>query len=337
MDRRTLLRGMAGAAAGPLLIPASALRTMAQGRLTKLVLLVGTAPPDPACHYFFYAAENGFYAQHGIEVEIKPIAAETTALRGVLAGEGDIGWVGAISTLQAIAAGSKLRVMSCYTPRLDYLVVCTKDIANLKGFDDRSFSVSQVGAVSQMVPQLMIEQAGGDSSKVKWVSVGGSSARLQALIAKRVDAAALNSSFTDRALQHDNLHVVGDAIKDLPNFIYGWEIVEASTVQKKKEALQAFTDGTMQGVRWAIDNPDKAAAISQKLLPDVPPAELVAAADGFAKKGYYNPSGKLPKQAWDFTIAALLKLGNIKQRITYEDIVLSEFVDAAPAQLGKKI
>jgi ABC-type nitrate/sulfonate/bicarbonate transport system substrate-binding protein len=185
-----------------------------------------------------------------------------------------------------------------------------------------------------MVPQLMIEQAGSDAAKVKWLSVGGSAARLQALITKRVDGAALNSSFTDRALQYGGLHVVGSAIKDLPNFIYGWEVVSANAVAQKREALQAFTTGTMQGVRWAIANPDQAAAISHKILPDVPGAELVAAANGFAKSGYYNQSGKLPKEAWDFTIASLLKLGNIDQRIAYEDVILDEFVKTAEAQIG---
>jgi len=57
--------------------------------------------------------------------------------------------VAGISTLQAVAAGSKLKVLSAFTPKLDYLVVGNKDITSLKGFEGRSMAVSQVGAVSR--------------------------------------------------------------------------------------------------------------------------------------------------------------------------------------------
>ena len=71
-------------------------------------------------------------------------------------------------------------------------------------------AVSQVGAVSQMVPRLMVEGKGGDQSKVQWVSVGASAARLQSVIAKRVDGAPMNSVFAVRALKYDYLHVIGE-------------------------------------------------------------------------------------------------------------------------------
>src|SRR5258708_31700020 len=108
-------------------------------------------------------------------------------LRALGAGECDVSWCGVSSALEVVAAGSKLKVLSAFTPKLDYLVVGNKDITSLKGFEGRSMAVSQVGAVSQLVPQLMMEQAGADPSKVQWLGVGASAARVQALIAKRVD------------------------------------------------------------------------------------------------------------------------------------------------------
>jgi NitT/TauT family transport system substrate-binding protein len=328
MDRRKFLGGLAGVAVAP------ALARHAAANATKLVVMVGTAPPDPACHFFYYAVEKGFYKKRGLEVDMKPIAAETTAVRALVAGEGDVAWVGAISTLQAIAAGSKLRVLSCYTPKLDYLLIGAKGITNLKEFAGHSVAVSQPGAVSQIVPQLMIEQAGGDVSKVKWVTVGGSSSRVQALIGKRVDGAPLNSSFAARALKYDFLHTVGDAVKDLPDFVYAWDIVAAETAAKKKDALQEFTYGTVEGVRWALKNPDEATKISRSLLPNVPPAELDAALKGFVSKGFWSKTGQVPMQAWNFTMKTMIKLGKLKTSFPYNDIVLSEFTDAAVKKFG---
>src|ERR1700693_4304431 len=103
MDRRKFIARMAGVAAGTIGRPGV---PRAQGGLTRLSVLIGTAPPDPASLYFYYARENGFYREHGIDIDLRPIGAETLALRALIAGEGDVCWCGGISTLQAIAAGS---------------------------------------------------------------------------------------------------------------------------------------------------------------------------------------------------------------------------------------
>lgn len=321
MDRRTFL-GTAAAAASTIAAPQLAL-----GQASKIVVMLGTAPPDPACHYYYYAQEKGFYKERGIDVEIKPIGAETMALRALLATEGDVAWCGGISTLQAVGAGSKLRVLSCFTPKLDYLVVGQKSITSLKGFEGHSMAVSQVGAVSQLVPLLMIEGKGGDQSKVQWVGVGASAARLQSVIAKRVDGAPMNSVFAVRAQKYDYLHVIGDALKDLPYFMYTWDVVSADTAAKKHDALVAFVAATAKGCRWAMDNPVEAGAISRKVLPDLPPGEAEYAAADFAKKKFWHPTGLLAHETWDFTVATLVKLGNIKQSMKYDDIVLASLVD----------
>lgn len=323
MDRRKFLGSVAGAAS------AIAAPRLALGQASKMSVLLGTAPPDPACHYYYYAEEKGFYKEQGLEVEIKPIGAETMALRALLANEGDVAWCGGISTLQAVGAGSKLRVLSCFTPKLDYLVVGQKSIDSLKGFEGHSMAVSQVGAVSQLVPRLMIEGKGGDQSKVQWVSVGASAARLQSVIAKRVDGAPMNSVFAVRALKYDYLHVIGDALKDLPYFMYTWDVCSAEAAQKKHAQYVAFVAATAKGCRWAMDNPKEAGAISRKILPDLPPGEAEYAADDFAKKKFWHPTGLLDRKTWDFTVDTLVKLGNIKERMKYDDIVLADLVNEA--------
>lgn len=330
MDRRAFIRRSGAFLAAPPVLGALAGRAGGEGA-SRLALLLGSAPPDPACHYFYWAAENGFYRQQGVEVAITPIAAETTALRALISGEGDVAWVGAISTLQAMNAGSRVKVMSAFTPRLDYLMIAQRGVAGLKALDNRAIAVTQIGAVSQIVPLLMIETAGGDGQKAKWVSVGGSAARVQALISKRVDAAALNSSFAARTAPYDHLHPIGDAAKDLPDFVYTWEVVTADAVARKRDALKGFAVATAQGIRWAMEHPADAAAISRRLLPDVPGPEITAGIEGFVHKGFFNPSGRLPQAAWDFTVASMRKLGTLRDSPPYADGVLADFTDAVAA------
>jgi ABC-type nitrate/sulfonate/bicarbonate transport system substrate-binding protein len=334
MDRRSFLGKFAATTAGIGLGLGSLPSARAQKSLGKITVILATAPPDPNCHYFYYARDNGFYKEAGVEVDIKPVNSDPTAVRTVVSGAGDVAWAGASSTLQAIQAGSDLKVISCFSPHLDYSLVASKKYPDLKSLSHGAIAISQPGAISQIVPKLMIEHAGGNTSQARWLSVGGSSSRVQALIAHRCDAAALTSAFVARSLKYDFLHVVGDAIKDLPDLIYSWEIASESALHNKRAALQAFTTANARAVRWAMHNPDKAEAISRKVLPSAKPEDIHIATQVFKNKQYFSPTGKLAQSAWDYTVDQAMKAGDLKKPLKYSDIVLTEFVDAESKALG---
>jgi NitT/TauT family transport system substrate-binding protein len=329
MKRRQFL-SLAAASGATIALPR---KPRAQSR-PKLILLVGTAPPDPGCHYFYYANENGYYAAEGIDVEFQNFPAETTAVRALVAGAGDVCWAGPVSQLTAIKSGAKIKVLSCVAPRLDYLVVAKNEITSVKSLEGHAVAVSAPGAISQIVPRLELEKVGGDQSKVTWVPLGNSGSRLQALVAKRVDAAPLNSGYADRAAKYDFLHIIADAATDLPNFLWGFEGVLAATVEKKHDALQAFVTATVRGARWAMKNPNEAALISEKILPDTSKELLEVTAKAYAAKKFWNASGAMPREAWSFTIDWMVKNGDLDRPYRYEDIVLAEFTDGAVKKLG---
>jgi ABC-type nitrate/sulfonate/bicarbonate transport system substrate-binding protein len=78
--------------------------------------------------------------------------------------------------------------------------------------------------------------------------------------------------------------------------MYTWDVSSADTLEKKRDTLTAFVGATAKGARWAMDNPDEAGAISHKVLPDLPAEEMMFAARDFAKKKFFSPTGKLPKE-----------------------------------------
>ena len=306
----------------------------AEGQAVKIVAALGTAPPDLTLNTYYYAQENGFYKAENLDVQLNPFNGDATAMRALTAGEADIAVVGLGIPLKAIEAGSKVKVVLATAPKLDYLLVAQKGIASAKDLEGKNVGVSGPGAVSYQVPLLMIKAAGGNPSKVQFVSVGGSSARTLALIAKKIDGAVLNTSFASRTFKYDYLHSIGDAARDLPNFIYVVEVATEKTVQQKRAALQAFLTATLRGARWAMQNPEAAILISQKVLPDVAKDEIAAGVRAFAKSQYYNADGALRKEAWDFTVDELLKGGELKQRLNYNDHVVTEFAQAAVGKLG---
>lgn len=320
LSRRSVLAGTAGS-----LALASGLGRAASAQTReKLRLLIATSPPDPACHFFFFARDNGFYEKHGLDIDMKTITAETTTMRALLAGEGDIAaFVGATTALQAYSVGGgKVRCISAFAPKLDYQIIADKSVKNLKELEGRSFGISQVGTVSQFVPSLMLKKSGADASKIKWVSIGNSAARLQGVIGKRVDASAVNASLAKRGLAYDYLHLIGDAAEMLPDFVYTWEITTAEIAKQKAGAIKAFIAATSEGVRWAMANPDQAVAISQKVLPDIGPEEIAFAIKHYIDIKAWNADGILSESTWKFTSQSVVEAGLITGAPSYGDFVV---------------
>lgn len=335
MTARVRSRGLHSRLAGCLFTLLVCVSGAAAAQADKLVVAIGTAPPDLSLQTYYFAQANGFYKDEGVDVELMPLNGDATVMRAVIAGEADIGaGVGLAIPLRAVEAGAKLKVILATSPKMDYLLVTQKDIANVKQLEGRTIGISGPGAVSYQVPLLMMKAAGGDPDKVNFLQIGGSSARTLALIGKKIDGGVLNSSFASRTTKYDYLHVIADAAKDLPNFIYTVEVTTDRTLEQKRKAIQAFATATLRGARWAMQNPAAAAVISQKLLPNVPKAEILAGLNHFAEVQFYNPDGLLSKAAWDFTVDALVQGKELKKKLEYSDYVVPEIANAAAQKLG---
>lgn len=311
------LAGLAWSAAAP---------NIAIGQqLEKLVMLNGTAPPDPASHYLDYAVKNGFYRKHGVDLELRAISGTSNALRATISGDVDICWIDAWTGLQGRDSGAKIKVLSAFCPKLDYKIVGLREIAGMRDLANRSVAIGVVGGSTQSIPRIMAEKAGADVGQIKWFSVGNNAARAQSLIAKRVDATMVTSTYLARLLSYDHLHLLADAAQALPDIIYTWEVAHEANLAKKRRAFEGFIRATAEGVQWAQANPDKAAEISVSVLADLPHDETATAIKDYVARKFWEPSGVLPVRSLEATVDLMLGSGQLKQKIAYSDFVATEF------------
>lgn len=311
---------VAALAAGSL---AALARTPARAQgLQKLALIIGTSPPDPACHYLYYARDKGFYKEAGIDIEISGIASAPNATRAVVAGTADIGWVDSTSPILARESGARIHCISGFAARLDYQMIGTKDIKSMADLGGKRFGVASLNGGSYIVPRVMIERAGGDPERTQWAAIGNSAARVAALIANKVDATITTTSFVPRLLSYPQFHKFADAGHDLPDMIYTWEITNDRALAEKRIALAGFVAATARAVRWAEANPDEAAALSVALLPDEPKDEIAAGIKAYLARGFWSADGAMSKSQLDFTTETLRKTGQLKKPIGYDDFVV---------------
>jgi ABC-type nitrate/sulfonate/bicarbonate transport system substrate-binding protein len=267
-------------------------------------------------------------------VTITAYNGDQTALRALAVKEADVAYVGCGTALAAYQVGSPLKIISAFAPASDYQLITQADIQRPKDLEGRNLGVSQTGAVSEIVPQLLIQADGGDVSKVTSVSVGGSSARVQALVAKKIDGGVLNAALVPPTRQYDYLHVIANATTTLPNFLFSCEVARTDTIQAKDQAIQKFETALLQGTRWFYDNADAAKAVSEKLDPDLPKESVDYGVDTYETTHYFSRTGTLAQDAFDFTVKTLITAKILTQPIQIGEMYEPKFVNQANATLG---
>jgi NitT/TauT family transport system substrate-binding protein len=334
VTRRNLLQGAAASGTFAVTAPGLIRSARAQGR-PKMTVAVATSPIEPNHHYYLYARAQGYYKDAGIDVDIRSIQGDATLLRAVVINQVDVGNVGVYPAIAAANAGARIKNIGSIAPRFDSHIGARKTINSLKELEGKSFAVSGIGDIAQIGPMLCIEQSGGDPNKVKWVTVGSGSLRIQGLIAGAFDATAFNTVYVKRISSYPNLHVIAEQAKILPNYIYTWEVASPA-ILAKKELLTAFWIATARGARWGQDHPLEAAKISQDFLPDEPKEEVLFQLDTYAKNKHWVVDGLLTRDYWDFTTSALERHQLLSMIPKYEDFVVNDFALAARAALEAK-
>jgi ABC-type nitrate/sulfonate/bicarbonate transport system substrate-binding protein len=284
-----------------------------------------------------YAAEAGFFQRRGLDAEFQVLSNDTLGAQGLLAREYQVLFTGATPTMIAVASGTRVKIISSPSPRLDYYFVVQRDVRDFKDMEGRNLGVSAPGAQSAIIPRTMLKNHGADVDRVNVVGIGTDSARGQALIGKTIDGAVLNTMVTVATTrQAPELHVIGDAGAELfEDFFANAIIARTETLQSDPDLLQSAVASVIESSR-ALQS-DRARFVAYaKSQPGLPSDAVEAAHELLTKSGqpYYGVDGGLNRRAFDATVQSLLDSGQLKTPITWEQLVEPRFVDGAMAELG---
>jgi NitT/TauT family transport system substrate-binding protein len=285
----------------------------------------------------FYAAEAGFFQRRGLDVEFQLLSNDTLGVQGLFAREYHVLFTGATSTMLAAASGSRVKIISSPSPRLDYYFVVQRDVHDFKDMEGRNMGVAALGVQSAIIPRTMLKAHGADVDRVNVVSVGADGARGQALIGKTIDGAVLNTMVTVATTrQAPELHIIGDAGAELSEDYFANAIIaRTETVESDPDLLQSAVAGVIESSRALQSDRARFVAFA-KAQPSLPSDAVEAAHDLLAKSDqpYYGVDGGLNRHAFDATVQSLVDSGQLKTSITWEQLVEPRFVDGAMAELG---
>jgi sulfonate transport system substrate-binding protein len=303
----------------------------------KIKMGAGSSPPILDTITPYVAVENGIFKKYGLDVEIVEFRGDVVATKALLSNDIDVLLnVGATSVIVSASQGAKIHTWVVPHPVTPYYFVARKEAGGtIKGLAGKTIAVSGIGAVSYHIPRIIMERNGVDPEKANYVVAGSNADRFRALISGKADAAmvsTIEAAKLDAFPDLVNLVVVAKAVPEIP-FIFG--AARDDYIEKNPEIMYRLTKAVLETNRWITQNKKGTVEVAAKVIPDEKP-EVLAKAYDLADPRLWGVNGDISPANYKFTVDFLLKVGFMKEPISYEKLFDRRFVDRALKEMGRK-
>lgn len=304
--------------------------TDAPKELTRVKVALDWTPNTN--HTGIYAAkELGYYEEEGLEVEIvQPGAAGSDTM--VTSGEAAFG----ISAQEALTLARLQKV-----PLVSIAAIIQHNTSGFAAPEDRNiktpkdFEGKTYGGwgspAEEAAMKAIMDPEGGDVKKVKLVNIG--EADYFTAVKRDIDFAWIFYAWTgvEAELRGEPLDML--YLKDYaPQLDYYTPVLTTSEkeIAERPELVKAFLKATSKGYQYAIDQPEEAAAILSKAVPDLDP-ELVLASQKWLSPKYKDDAvrwGEQKSEVWQNYADWMYNLKLLDQPLDVPSTFTNEFLPA---------
>lgn len=299
-------------------------------QLTKVTVLLDWVPNTN--HTGLYVAQAlGYYRDEQLDVRIlQPATGGGADL--VAAGKGDfaVGYQEQVTyaltaehplPIKAIAALIQHNTSGFASP-------AAKGIKSPKDFEGKIYGGWGSPMEEAMLRGLM-KKYGVDFQKLRMVNIG--EADFFASVQKDVDFSWIYFGWDGVAAQVKNFPIHFIELREVdPRLDYYTPLLVAgnSLLQKKPALVRKFLRATAKGYRYAVAEPEKAAAILVKAAPEID-RKLAAASQKYLAKQYIADAprwGEMKTAIWEGYAGWMLENGLIKRKLLVNEAFSNEFL-----------
>jgi NitT/TauT family transport system substrate-binding protein len=266
----------------------------------------------------YIGLDQGFFDQSGIKLDVVFTRSSAQVLQQLAAGALDMGDTGAFDPV-TIEAGPG-----------PFSLLAKPEIKSIKGLKGKTISVGAVTDIARVYLDRMLEANGMKDSDVDALPTNSTAARLAALESKAVDAAMLSAPASFKAASDGfvTLGLAADYVKDFP---FGTINVGRGWAASHGELIKRFMAAYLKSVAWFYDkkNRDKAVAIMASASKSSP-EDNAKSYDYYRKIGFFAHDAKVSTAALKSLVAVLQKMGEIKDDLPPEKLVMPGVTEVGP-------
>ena len=305
----------------------------AAGGLTPVTL-------NEVAHSIFYAPqyaaiELGYFEDEGIDLTLVNGAGADKVMTAMISGDADIGFMGSEASIYTYANGNEDYAVNFaqLTQRAGNFLVGRQPEAN---FDWNSLKGKKVlggraGGMPQMVFEYILKKHGLDPK---------TDLNIDQSINFGLTAAAFTSNDADYTVEFEPFatglemdgsgYVVASLGTESGYVPYTAYCAKKSYMEKNPEIIQKFTNAIQKGMDYV--NSHSAEEIAKTIQPqfqETPLDKLTIIVDRYKSQDTWKDDTIFEKDSFELLQNILEEAGELPQRVPYEDLVTTQFAEAA--------
>jgi NitT/TauT family transport system substrate-binding protein len=302
---------------------------------TPLVLGLGYIPSVQFAP-FYVARDKGFFADEGLDVQFQH-GFETDFLKLVGTNELQFAVASGEQVILARAQGLPVTYAATWYRKFPVVVFAPAEggITQPKDLEGKKVGLPGLFGASLVGWKALVNAAGIDETKVTLESIGFTQAA--AVSEGRVDAALDYIVNGPVQLRLAGREVVVLPISDYAKLPANGLVTNDQTIQGQPELVERMTRAMLRGLRYTLDNPDEAFAISIDAVPEAGgDNEAVNRAIFDASLDLWQaPEGGLGRSdamAWQEASQFMADMGLVSQAVPVDELFTNQFAEAAQVQ-----
>jgi NitT/TauT family transport system substrate-binding protein len=261
ISRRSFVAASAALVAAPAVLPRTALG--AEKWRHGILASKGDAG------FFFMPKKAGFWEKRGLDVEIIELKGSKDVMRAVLAGEADSADPTPGDALPALEKGADVKFVGSGIEGYPYAMYVRPEIKDWSDLAGKTFGVSAPGSAPHMFALAMLETKKVPIDKIQIANTGGTTSRIKALVAGKLDATAASTEFVPLA-DELKIKVLGFAKDVAPLYPRIYQVMSGKTIKTRRAAAVNFLAAYMEGLRYCVDHRDATIALSAEINQEKP-------------------------------------------------------------------
>lgn len=241
--------------------------------------------------------------EQGYTVTLDNVADSTTALRAVLAGKADI-YLGDPVEAATAVSNSKAAITYIGTDEQasDYEVLSLPEYT-LKNLSGATMASAGSGTAGEIVGDAALKKLGVNTTALHMVTVGGTSARVTAILSGQVDLSPVHATDAASAVATGKVKVLLNAGAVLGTYLQQG-LIASNSFLSDKTAAQATVNAFINASRWAAANESAYISVAQanKLTPGLTNAEAEASWKAFKADNFWAVNGGMCTSAISTTL-----------------------------------
>src|SRR5215470_11157585 len=226
--------------------------------------------------------EFGFSKKYGVDLETILIQAGSPNIQALLGGSLQLTQTAASSSVIGAARGAPVVIVATLENKLPMQLISRPEIKEPQQLRGKTIGINRFGGSNDAAVLMAIKAWKMDPKDITMLQTGGTSARMAALIAKKVDATVQSypEIFQARKL---GMNVLAD-VGEFGFYTNTSNIVTRSYLQQNRAELKGFIKGQIEGMHYVKTNREGSIKILKKHLQVTDTEAIEGTYEFFAKR-----------------------------------------------------